>query len=211
MWADEERDRDREAAEVYALLRHLDHPAPRIDAEAIAVRARKGGLRWPPWAAGVFLALGAAGVAYAAPGSPLRAWTKAVLGWVDGPPTAPGPAAPIQAPDPVASGISVVPGRELTIVFTASPAAAEARVSLTDGTEVVVRALGGPATFTSDVDRLVIDNQGSPADFEIQIPRAAPRIEIRVGTEPILRKEGARIRAERAIEAGQSYRLPLAP
>ncbi len=212
MRTDQEEDRDREAAEVFALLRHVDHPAPHIDAEAIVTRARGREVRevrWQRWAAGVVLAVGAAGVAYAAPGSPLRAVARAVMGWVEGGSGAPRSAAPMRAPDPVASGIAVAPGRELTILFTASQAGAEARVSLTDRTEVVVRALGGPAAFTSDVDRLVIENQGSPADFEIQIPRAAPRVEIRVGAERIFLKEGPRVTPEQLAAAGPPYLLRL--
>jgi len=108
-----------------------------------------------------------------------------------------------QAPDPGVAGIAVAPGRALVILFTSPQVEGQAQVSLTDGTEVVVRAPSGTATFTADVDRLVIDNPGSRATFEIQIPRAAPWVEIRVQGVPIFLKEGSRVTG--------SYLLPLTP
>jgi predicted anti-sigma-YlaC factor YlaD len=58
----------REAAEVSRLLGFLDHPAPRLDPEDV-MHASRGVLGWGRRAALVFLGLGLAGVAYAAPGS----------------------------------------------------------------------------------------------------------------------------------------------
>jgi hypothetical protein len=68
----------------------------------------------------------------------------------------------------------------------------EARISLTDGAELVVRAAQGAATFRSDLDRLVIDNRGPASTFEIEIPRSAPLVEIRVNDDRIYLKEGER-------------------
>ncbi|MGH7672815.1 MAG: zf-HC2 domain-containing protein, partial [Gemmatimonadales bacterium] len=59
---------EREETEVYALLRHVDDPPPPVDARAVVARARARGLGRLRWAAGVLLALGLAGAAYAAPG-----------------------------------------------------------------------------------------------------------------------------------------------
>jgi hypothetical protein len=88
------------------------------------------------------------------------------------------------------------------------------QVSLTDGDEVQVRAPIGAAAFTTDVDRLVIDNHGSSATFEIQIPRTAPQVEIRVTGTPIFRKDRDRITAGQQSTDGHgrgSYLLPLTP
>lgn len=172
--------------EVHALLRHLDHPPPRVDAHAVAARARAREVRWVRWAAGVGLALGLAGAAYAAPGSPLPAWVEVVVEWMSG--------GSAQTPaDPGGAGIAVAPGRALVILFTSPQAEGHAQVSLTDAVDVAVRAPSGAATFTADVDRLVIDNSGSAATFDIQIPRAAPRVEIRVAGVRVFLKEGPRV------------------
>ncbi len=205
---------EREENQVYALLRHVDHPPPRVDARAVIARARAPDLGWGRWAAGILLALGFAGAAYAAPGSPLPAWVEAVVEWMGGrPDRSPVAPAPPQTPllDPGVAGIAVAPGRELVILFTSPQAEGSAHVSLTDGAEVVVRAPINAATFTSDVDRLVIDNQGSAATFEIQIPRGAPRVEIRVGGDRIFLKEGPRVATAKSADTRGPYLLRLAP
>lgn len=197
---------EREETEVVGLLQNLDHPPPRIHAETVAARARgRGrGVHAVRWAAGIVLGLGLAGAAYAAPGSPLPAWVETVVDWARGRPDR----AP--APSPEVAGIAVAPGPRLVIVFTAPQAAGQAQVSLTDGADVVVRALSGAATFTTDVDRLVIDNQGS-ATFEIQIPRTAPRVEIRVGGQRLFLKERSRVTTDTVTDMGGPYVLPLVP
>lgn len=180
-------DEQREDAELFARLGALDHPVPRVDARAVIARAEQ--TRRSPdylrWAAAIALGLGLAGAAYALPGSPLRAWVRALVHGA-----APGPTQP---PDSGFAGIAVAPGQGLRVVFTARQTVTSADVILTDSAEVVVRALTGAATFTSGADRLVIENAGSGATFEIQIPRAAPRVEILVGETSILLKAGEHI------------------
>lgn len=208
----------REQAEVEALLRAVDDPPPGVDADAIAAtaearaRARRAGrLRW---AAGVVLALCVGGAAYAVPGSPLPALVQAVVVWIGGgeAPAPPAPA-PIETAEPRVAGISVAPGDALAILFTSRQADGRVRVSLADGPEVVVRAPLGAATFSSDADRLVIDNAGPSATFEIEIPRAAPRVEIQVAGERIFLKDGERVTgaAGGTMDAPGPHVLPLAP
>lgn len=204
---------DRDEDEVFALLRHLDHSPPAVTAEMIAARARRGadGRRW---AAGILLTVTLAGAAYAAPGSPVRGWISAAVERIAGrhetpqaplaPPTEEPPAS-----QPRESGIAVAPGRELLILFTASQATGQARIKLTDAAEVTVRASSGAATFTSEIDRLVIDNRGSSADFEIGIPRAARRVEIRVAGDRIFLKSGPRITSGESLPSPGAYLLPL--
>ncbi len=203
---------EREEDEVYALLRQVDHPPPPVDADAVAARARAHDFGWGRWAAGILVALGLASAAYAAPGSPLPAWVEAFREWIGGrPDPSPSAPAPVRAPEPRVAGIAVAPGQKLLILFTSPQAEGQAQVSLTDGAEVVVRAPIGAAIFSSDVDRLVIDNQGSAAIFEIEVPRAAPRVEIRVGADRIFLKEGRRVTTEKSTKARGLYLLPLMP
>ena len=184
----------REEERVLALLRRVDHPPARVDVTTVVARATAGRFSWVRRAAVVLVALGMAGVAYAVPGSPLPAWLNAVAGRMKGRAARPVPL-PVPAPaaGALAAGIAVPPGRALLIVFTWPQAAGLVQVSLTSGAEVVVRAPGGAATFTSGVDRLVIDNRDSSARFEIEVPRAAPRVEIRVAGQRIFLKEGSRV------------------
>ena len=207
---------EREEGDVDALLRHLDHPPPAIEAGAVAARAGVREFGWGRWAAGILLTLGLAGAAYAAPGSPLPAWVTAVAEWMGGgsarPPSAPAPSpAPLPPPSPGFAGIAVAPGRALLIHFTSPQAKGWAQVSLTDGGEVVVRALNGAATYTSDDDRLVIDNRGSAASFEIEVPRVAPWVEIRVDRVRVFLKDGPRVTTRQAPDTLGRYLLPLVP
>ena len=205
-----------EDQEVQALLRHLDHPLPRLDAQRIAWKARARDTRWVQLAAGIALALGFGAASYAIPGSPVPAWVEAAVKWVGVrsgrshskpvPSRAPEPL-PAWAPDSTVAGIAVAPGRDLAISFTSTRG--QARVSLGDGAEVVVRAPAGAAVFASHVDRLVIDNAASTTTFDIEIPRAAPRIEILVNNERVFLKEGSRITTREPVESGGSYLLPL--
>jgi hypothetical protein len=199
----------RDAAMMSALLGHLDHPAPGVTAEVIASRAHGPGGGRLRWAAGVLLALGAAGAAYAVPGSPVRSWVAAIAEWIQGRPE-PARLAPVapQSSGPALAGIAVIPGPRFVIQFTTPQVEGRASVSLTKGTEVVVQGPIGAATFTSGVDRLVIENAGSVADFDIQIPEAAPWVEIRVGNVRVLLKEGSRITTA-APAASTPYLLPL--
>jgi anti-sigma factor RsiW len=173
---------ERAEAEFHAQLRQLDHAPPRISAAQIAARARAPGFGRLRWAAAVVLALGLAGAAYAAPGSPLRGWVRAALTWVRGEERGGGNVA----------GVAVVPGQSLVIAFASRQPSAEVQVILTDGPEVVVRAPLGAATFTSDVERLVIHSSGDARGvvFEIEIPRAAPHVEIQVQEQRRFLKQG---------------------
>ncbi len=185
---------------VHTLLAHLDHPPPRVDAGTLAARARARSPGWLRWAAGILLVAGLAGAAYAAPGSPVRGWVQAALQRIGGGPVAvpeaPGPAEPLEVGP---SGIAVAPGAGLLILFTSRQAEGEARVTLTDDAQVMVRALTGAVIFTSDVDRLVVENRGSSATFEIQIPRRAPRVEIRVDGIRMFLKDGSETHGSRVF------------
>ena len=196
-------DTERGDDEIAALLRHVDHPPPRIKAEEIIARAKARDLVWLRRAAVAVLALGVAGAAYAATGSTIRGWLRIVVERIEGPPS--------PAPEVAPAGIAVAPGERLLIVFTSVHAGGEARVSLTQGAEVVVRAPNGSATFTSEADRLVIDNSGPPASFDIEIPSAAPRVEIRVAGTRVLLKEGTRITTDGSSTAPGVWLVPLTP
>lgn len=210
----------REEDDVHALLRELDHRPPRVRAGALVLAAHGRGAAWRRRAAGLLVAMGVAGAAYALPGSPVPRWVESVverIGSLGGPPARTPAAPPPEAtPSPLliepesTGGIAVAPGRALLILFTSAQDEGRVLVSLSDGAEVRVLAPAGAATFTTDVNRLLIDNTGSTATFTIEVPRAAPRVEVRVAGKRIFLKEGPRVTAEPAASAG-SYSIPLAP
>jgi hypothetical protein len=204
---------DERMDEVNALLRALDHPVPTITAESLAARARARGRVGTPlrWAAAIGLALGAAGAAFAIPGSPLPGWVSTIATRLRGS-TVARPVDSVQTPvaDRGTAGIAVPPGRSLLILFAGAGSGGLARVSLADRAEVVVRAPTGAATFTSEADRLVIEDRNAPDTFAVEIPRSAPRVEIRVGGNPALVAERGRIVAAGAPDSAGTYTLRLA-
>jgi anti-sigma factor RsiW len=198
---------EHDQVEIFGLLRRLDHPVPALNAEVLAAKARAARRTWGSWAAAVLLFLGIAGAAAALPGSPVRRWIQTAAAWIGERRVEPAQRGSTEQ----AAGIAAVPGREFVVSFNAPEQGSRARVSLTDGAEVVVRAPSGAASFTSDAERLVVDNHGSGATYEIEIPRTAPHVEIRVGGNRIFLKEGSRVVTRTPAEDGEHYLLPLAP
>jgi hypothetical protein len=203
---------ERERMELSRLLSELDHPAPPLTPADVMVRAGSPGLTWARRAAVVVLALGLAGVAYAAPGSPIPGWIRAITGRADRVVT-PSPVQrdSLQTGEPVVSGIAVDPGPRLVIVFPSPPPGSRVRVSLSDTAEVVVRALTGRASFSSGDDRLVVETGDSAAAFQVVVPRSAPWIEIRADETSLFRKERARITSTADSVSEATWLLQLTP
>lgn len=204
----------RETEEVLGRLLAVDHPVPAVDAKMLIGLARRRRPRpgFGRWAAAVLLTFGLAGVAYATPGSPLPRWIKTLSTWIR--PESDQPANPVEShptPAPASAGISLVPGEKLAILFQLGGSGGSARVSLTDGGEVVVRAGSGAAGFTAGDDQLVVVARGDTASFEVEIPRSAPRVEILVGGHRVLLKAGDRITTAAPSDPDGSYRLSLIP
>jgi hypothetical protein len=204
----------RETAEVEFLFGALDHETPPVAAQAVIDAARAVAPRprdswWARVAAGFAIAAILAGAAYAIPGSPLRGWVTAVVQWVG---TRSGPdARSPSAPAVGTAGIAVAPGASFVIEFTTFQRAGTAHITLTDTIDLTLHAIGGAATFDSDLDRLVVDNRGSSAEFQIEIPRTAPRVEIRLGGEAAFLKSGSAITTRATRVAPEAYQLPLTP
>jgi len=218
----EERD-ERESLE---LLAALDDAPPHVTPAQVATAARGGASPWGRWAAGLALTLGVAGAAYALPGAPVRPWVEQLLGPAQARPRPEAPVQPTsQPPTPevgpasgpagtppetaaAGAGLMVEPGQDLLILFSSPQTGGSVRVVLGDGELVEAVALDGPASFTSDIDRLVIANADSDGSFEIRIPLNAPRVEIRVGERSVFLKDGQRITAASAGSAG-AWTIPL--
>lgn len=200
----------REDAWVRDRLGTLDHVPPTITARSVMTRAGRPRRSWERLAAGVILALAAAGAAYAAPGSPLPGLIRRVVYGV-APTVRPSEAPPIPDARPSRSGIDVAPGNRLTIEFASPVQGDTAVVWLSNGSEVEVRASGGKTTFLSEPDRLIVRQSGAPARFEILVPRDAPWVRLAVGQRRLWLKVGSRIDGTGYAGGGRRYVLPLLP
>ncbi len=194
---------------VFDLLRESDPATTDIDAETIPFEARRrNAVAWGQWAAGLVFAAVLAGAAYTAPGSPVPVWLERAGAWLMG--AASRDSLPhAVAPTPTPSGIAVLPSPRFSIRFETVQTRGIAAVTLTAGPHIVVRTVNGTATFSTDVDQLTIDNRGSTADYEIELPNDAPRVEIAVGNRRLLLKEGASLDAEGTPDRQGRYLLPL--
>ena len=201
---------ERDAIEIRSLLTQADHDPPSVDARWVIAQARGRSTGWQKWAAGIALVIGSAGLLYAAPGSPLRGWVAAAAHWIThrGPET-PQPETSSAVTPRSPAGVAVVPGERLVIFFEKAQPDGQARITLTAGAEVVVRAPAGSATFTSQASRLVIGNHGPAATFEIEIPRTAARVEVLVEGGRIFLKEGHNVTVSDSGGGTGPYVLPL--
>jgi hypothetical protein len=204
----------REEVEVSGLLRLLDHPAPTVTLDEIAGRDRLRRPRGMRWAAILLLAAGLAGVAYAAPGSPLRAWIMSLTRPAEVPIAPSAPAGePVRSQDSGLAGIAVQPGARLVLQFASRQEGGEAVVTLAvKAKEVTVRAPAGAATFVAGPDSLLIDNRGSDAGYAIEIPADAPIVEIRLARTRIFLKDGSTLTSlDGRVRGPGPFRLPLGP
>ena len=199
----------REEQRIFALLQAIDRPVPAMR-QGLAVRPPRE--RRPEWltrAAPVIAGLAIAGAAYAAPGSPMRAFVRRLVSHrIDRPPAA--AVQPDRAAGGATAGVAVSPGARLTVDITTAPPPGVATVSLGDGDEVVVKAVGGRPAFRSEVNRLIIENSMTVSALSIEIPRRAPFVEIRLGGGRVLRKVGPELTGGKADSAGR-YVLTVDP
>jgi hypothetical protein len=108
-------------------------------------------------------------------------------------------------------GIAVAPGERLVIAFTSPQEAGGVRVSCTGDREVQVQGPPGAASYTSEAERLVVDNRGSSAVFDIRLPCDAPRVEIQVAGVRIFLKEGERVTPAGVIGSSRWLSLGTPP
>ena len=203
--------------DIHELLASLDHPVPSISATAIAAlaetreRAEAGRRRMAlRWAAAVLLTVGAAGVAVAAPGSPILRWVTALVsGRGGGPPATPPAQGGEGGEQSGMAGIAVPPGDGFTISFTAAPAGGLALVSFGAREEILVQARPGAARFTTEPDRLRIEARSATDTFAIEIPRTAARVEVRAGGTRLLVAELGRVFPALAPDSLGRYRISL--
>jgi hypothetical protein len=174
-----------EEARLFGLLTGVDHPIATVDPHTLFAPTRAEG-RWGRWAAGLLIGAALAGAAYAMPGSPIPWVLERLLG-PEREVRQPRHATRADTASHSTRGIAVDPDGALVIQLGASGEEALATISLTDDEVVLVRAVAGDATFTSDPGHLTVRSTGA-ARLEILIPRAATAVEVRADGAAVLQK-----------------------
>lgn len=197
-----------------ALLSTLDEPLPPVAVEAVLQRVSRPAVShpWRRLAAGVLVALGIGGAAWALPGSPIRA---AVRRWLESrslPPAAEQPStAPVQGPAPAAamSGVAVAPGASVTVELRGPPVG-RVQLTLTEAAQLTVEAPVGVGEFASATGRVVVRWSDTTATVIIGVPRSAPHVEVRGRDQALWSKVGSAISSS-ASALGGHYELRLPP
>lgn len=170
--------------QVFKLLERLDHAPPKTTAQDVISAAQQHKHGWRKVAVIVLATAAVSAAAYAIPGSPIRRW-------VEGSRNEPTPQLQTNTAISDPGGVMLPADQRVVIEFGARSSASHARISLTNDASIVVRTDARAATFTSDGDRLLINNPATTAaTFTIEIPRNAVYLEIRVAGKRVFLKDG---------------------
>lgn len=199
--AREEEDR------TFTLLSRVDHPIAGLDPRVLLAQRRASSGHWGRRAAAIILGAAIAGAAYALPGSPLPATLDRLLG-TGGASRDSRPATQPGRDSVPPAGIAVPAEDGLVIRLLAEGEDAVAVIELTEDEEVVVRAVEGSATFTSDPGRLSVRSSG-PVRLEIRIPRAATSVGVFADTIPLFRKLAGGPVSPTPPDSTGAYTIPL--
>jgi anti-sigma factor RsiW len=192
---------------IFGALETIDTPPP-LRLLTVHPQARRRG----PWYRRLIAVsvLGIAGIAYAAPRSPLRSFVDRVT---RRPSATRKPDSLIARQGQSTSGIALAPGPRLEIEIdrvTESDIVTVAIVDRTDEDAVVLRAVGGRPAFQTSADRVIVKNVDGVGALTIDIPRTAAHVEIRVGPTRLFVKDGLDVITSIRPDAKGRYALPFA-
>jgi hypothetical protein len=206
-----------------ASLRYLDSPVPRVQPAALAARARSRRGHRTRWLIAATLFVGLAGGAAAAPRA-VRQWISALVSRHDSGGraararvTAPA-AATTQSPartdaastSPASlAGIAVSPGANFRVEFANTQRAGTLAIQRGEGSDIVIRAPSGAATFSSSTAELSVMNTAPDASFTLEIPRTLQRLEIRVARRRVYLQTGDRVESAWLEDRAGVRRVPL--
>jgi hypothetical protein len=186
---------------------------PRIDGRAlfstVAVRRPP---RFSALAAGIALACAAAAAAAAVPNSPVRLWLESLIGTArsgEQQAAVSPPAEPERQKAKGAGGISIVPVHKLEITFLGNQESGEIRVAFRDDERVSVQSTEAGPAYAIQKDRIVVNNAGSTASYEIGLPRALSTARISIASDIVFRSEAGTVSSEARPDREGRYIIPL--
>jgi hypothetical protein len=118
--------------------------------------------------------------------------------------------APVTAPARPAepsqrSGVALLPGPNLDIVFRDLQRAGTIRITLDTGPEVAVLSLGDNVKYAVAQSAVVVDNAHAITSYEIMIPKGVARARIRVGDRIVFAKDGATASTRMPSDSADRY------
>jgi hypothetical protein len=193
------------------LLESLDHPVPSTSAaEVIRASRRARSAAWRRAAMIPLLVLGAAGTAYALPGTPVRAWLEDMFGDDTSAERAAGQADALSPEPEPTGGLAVDPGRSMVVLLEDPAPGGVIEASLYDGPFVEATAHGGTASFASDEGRITVRGGDRSTRLVVRVPRNAAHVEIRVEGRTVFVKMGEAVSVPAAAAAGDGvWTIPV--
>jgi hypothetical protein len=187
---DEARESDRWVMERLAVL---EGPAPYTSASRTRAMARhrESHRGWRRAAAIVALSAGS-GALFAMPS--VRAWLRQIAspGVESARPAELGASAPSAAGQGPAiassSGVSVEPGPRFVIVLDVRPDEGRLRIRESDRADLLFVAHGPPVRLESRTTGIRVYSAGARSDYDIEVPRSARDVEVRVGETSLYRR-----------------------
>ena len=205
----ERPDAPRRDEELEALLRTVDHAAPRLRANAVIERARRRAMRRSVAAAALGLVTVAGVAAAATPGSPVRRFIASLVPAHGTPARAPAAPRATAAPPAGPRGVAFVPGRSVVVAFRDTQPAGVLRVRLVDDRALRLSPDHPVGGYSLDDHGVTVNNAGSVASFDLRLPRGVAHGRITVRGRTVLTKEGAQVRGAGATDAHGDYVIPL--
>lgn len=212
----------RDTSELSAVLHLLDVAPPAVSAGALASRARGRRQRRVMMLAAASLFIGVAGIASAAPRSPVRQWLHALVAQLglasESTPRSSMPVVRVDEPPPApsstprsadASGVALVPGPMLRVVFDSLPARGLLTVRLSDRDDVSIQAAPGTASFRSSAAELRVTTIVADARFELRLPTGGGRVIVLEGRRTLLTKANAVVTSAWSADSTGVRRIPL--
>jgi anti-sigma factor RsiW len=199
-----------EDAWVRRRLSALDAVAPAADVGRLTRTARRqAAAAWWRRAAVIVLVAGGAGVAWAVP-AVRQMIARAVGGTERSLPRAGPPALPDRSPpEAPGSGIAAAPGARFVVSFEAFQERGDVRVRLAEAAEVSIIARGARVSFESREGEIVVRNRGAAADYDVEIPAAAPLVQLRAAGAQILLKQGRTVTSPARPDSSGWYVIRL--
>ena len=98
------------------------------------------------------------------------------------------------------------------IEFRHPAASSTARLRLVPGPGPVrVREIGSATVYEPEKGRIVINVNGAPRNFNIDIPRATPFMELHVSDRTVFQRQGSLVTTIWPINADSTWLVPLTP
>jgi anti-sigma factor RsiW len=195
-----------EDARIASLLSTLDSPPPVLHLLRPPGR-RQVAAPWIRRAATLLFLASLAGAGWAMPGSPVRSWLRGSMRQS----TPAGMSNVIEDAAPALhGGLDIPVDGAVLITFAQAQARGSVRIVLSDSAGVRLTILNHDARLESPSEHhVIIENDGSLADYRIRVPRSAADVTVRVGSRVVFRMMRDVLTSSIAQSGDGSYVVPL--